>query len=87
MSANRQVAWFAKLQLTIYIMQFITTQLQLNQNNPFSTTIQFCYEYTHDVMLTSLIVIHLLKPNTWHYEDYWTLKKFKILISNTHYDC
>jgi len=28
--------------------------------------------YTHDVMLTSLIVIHSLKSNTLHYEDFWT---------------
>ncbi len=34
--------------------------LQLYQNNSFSTTMQFHYYYTHDVMLTSLIVIHLL---------------------------
>jgi hypothetical protein len=24
-------------------------------------------------MLTSLIVIHLLKSDTWHYEDFWTI--------------
>jgi hypothetical protein len=33
MSANGQVAWIAKLQLTIYMVQLITIQLQLNQNN------------------------------------------------------
>jgi hypothetical protein len=26
--------------------------LQLNQNNPFSTTMQLHYNYTYDVMLT-----------------------------------
>jgi hypothetical protein len=26
------------------------------------------YNYSHDVMLTSLIVIHLLKSKTWQYE-------------------
>jgi hypothetical protein len=43
----------AKLQLTVYT-------LQLSQNNSFSTIIQLQYNYTHDVMLMSLIVIHLL---------------------------
>jgi hypothetical protein len=55
-------------------MQLIAIQLQPSQNNSFSTTIQFHYNYTHDVMLRSLIVIHLLKSNTWHYEKIWTLK-------------
>jgi hypothetical protein len=45
------------------------------------------YYYTHDVMLKSLIVIHLLKSNTWHYEDFWTIFFFRILISIVHYDC
>jgi hypothetical protein len=45
--------------------------------NPISTTIQLHYNYTHDVMLTSLIVIHLLKFDMWHYEDLWTLKKIQ----------
>jgi len=48
----------------------VATQLQFNQNNSFSTIIQFHSNYTHDVMLTSLIVIHLLKSNMWHYEDF-----------------
>jgi hypothetical protein len=48
----------------------ITTRLQFNQNNSFSTTIQLHYNYTHDVMLKSLIIIHLLKSNTWHYENF-----------------
>jgi hypothetical protein len=73
------------LQLTIYTAQLIATQLQFNQNNSFSTTIQLHYNYTHDVMLTSLIVIHLLKYDTWHYEDFGH-KFFKILISIIHYD-
>jgi hypothetical protein len=63
------------------------TQLQLNQNNSFSTIIQLHYNYTNNVMLTSLIVIHLLKYDTLHYEDFWTLKKIEILISIIHYDC
>jgi hypothetical protein len=46
--------------------------LQFSQNNSFSTIIQFHYNYTHDVMLRSLIVIHLLKSNLWHYEDFLT---------------
>ncbi len=73
MSSNKQVARIAKLQLIIHTVQLITTQLQLGQNNYFSTTIQLHYNYTHDVMLTSLIVIHLLKFDTWHYEDFLTL--------------
>jgi len=43
------------------------TQLQLSQNNLFCT-MQLHYNCTHDVMLMLLIVIHLLKSNTWHYE-------------------
>ncbi len=57
--------------LTIYIMQLIATQLQLNQNNSFSSTMQLHYNCTHDVMLMSLIIIHLLKSYTWHYDDFW----------------
>jgi hypothetical protein len=53
-------------------MQLIATQLQFYQNNMFSITMQFHYNYTHDVMLMSLIVIHLLKYDIWHYEDFWT---------------
>jgi len=67
-SANKQVAWIAKLQLIIYTVQFIATQLQLSQNNSFSTTMQLHYNYTHDVILMLLIVIHILKFNTWHYK-------------------
>jgi hypothetical protein len=52
------------LQLTIYIVQFIAIQLQLYQNNSFSTTMQLHYDFTHDIMLMSLIVIHLLKFDT-----------------------
>jgi hypothetical protein len=48
-----------ELQLTICTMQLIVIQLQFSQNNSFSTTIQLHYNYTHDVMLVSLIVIHL----------------------------
>jgi hypothetical protein len=52
-------------------MQIIATQLQLYQNKSFSTTMHLHNNYTHDVMLTSLIVIHPLKSNTWHYENFW----------------
>jgi hypothetical protein len=58
MSVNGQDAWVAKLQLIIYMVQLIAVQLQFNQNNSFSTTIQLHYNYTHDVMLMSLIVIY-----------------------------
>jgi len=64
-SANGQVAWVVELQLTICMVQIITIQLQLCQNNSFSITMQLHYNYTHDVMLTSLIVIHLSKFNMW----------------------
>jgi len=50
----------------------LAIQLQLCQNKSFSTTMQLHYNCTYDVMLTSLIVIHLLKSNTWHYEMFWT---------------
>jgi len=53
-------------------MQLIVTQLQLSQNNSFSTTMQLHYNYTHDIILMLLIVIHILKFNTWHYEKFWT---------------
>jgi hypothetical protein len=56
----------------------IATQLQLCLNNSFSTTMQLHYNYTYDVMLTSLIVIHIKK----------NLKNFffEILNSILHYD-
>jgi hypothetical protein len=71
MSANKQVAWVVGLQLIVYTVQLIVTQLQLCQNNSFSTTMQLHHNCTHDVMLTSLIVIHPFKFNTWHYEYFW----------------
>ncbi len=55
--------------ISVYIR---CNSLQFYQTNPFSNTMQLHYNYTHDVMLTSLIVIHLLKSNIWHYEDFWT---------------
>jgi hypothetical protein len=64
-NASGQVTWIAKLQLIVYMVQFIIIQLQLNQNN-FSITMQLHYNCTHDVILTSLIVIHLLKFDTLH---------------------
>jgi hypothetical protein len=33
---------------------------------------QLHYNYTHDVMLMSLIIIHILKYDMWHYEDFGT---------------
>jgi hypothetical protein len=74
-SANEQVAWVMELQLIVYTVQLIATQLQIIYNSikkSFLTTMQLHYNYTHDVMLTSLIIIHLLKFNTWHYEYFWT---------------
>jgi hypothetical protein len=46
MSVNKQVAWIVELQLIIYMVQFIATQLQFNQNNSFSITIQLHDNYT-----------------------------------------
>jgi hypothetical protein len=63
----------------LYTVQFITTQLQLSQNNSFSTTMQFHYNYTYDVILMSIIVIHQLKYDMWHYEDFLTLLFFLII--------
>jgi hypothetical protein len=49
---------------------------------------QLHYNYNHDVMLTTLIVIHLLKYDTWHYETIWTnYFLFEILTFIIHYDC
>jgi hypothetical protein len=47
-------------------MQLIAIKFQLYENNSFLTTMPLHYNYTHDVMLTSLIVIQLLKFDTWH---------------------
>jgi len=68
------------------MVQLIVIQLQFSQNNSFPTTIELHYNYTHDVMLMSLIIIHLLKFNMWHFEKIWTFKKIKILIYIFHYD-
>jgi len=43
------------------MVQLIATPLQFNQNNSFSTIIQLNYNYTYDVILTSLIVIPFIK--------------------------
>jgi hypothetical protein len=68
MNVNGQITWIAESQFTIYTMQLlVATQLQFCQNNSFSITMELYYNCTHDVMLTSLIIIHLLKSNTWHY--------------------
>jgi hypothetical protein len=76
MNVIGQITWIAKLQRTVYMVKLIAIQLQINQNNLFSTVMQLHYNYTHDVMFTSLIVIHPLKFNMWHYEDFWTYKLF-----------
>jgi hypothetical protein len=47
-SANKQVAQVARFQFIVYMVQFIVTQLQLCQNNSFSTTMQFHYNCTHE---------------------------------------
>ncbi len=76
-SVNEQVAWVVEFQLTIYTVQLIATQLQVYQNNSFSTIMQLHYNCTHDVMLTSLIVIHLLKFYMWHYRN---ILRYKIVF-------
>jgi hypothetical protein len=76
MSAIGQVAWITKLYLIVYMVKFIAIQLRIYPNNSFLTTMQLHYNYTHDVMLASLIVIHALKIYMWHYEDFWTYKFF-----------
>jgi hypothetical protein len=47
--------------------------LQFYQNNLFSTIMQLHYKCTHDIMLALLIVIHLLKSNTCHYELFFDI--------------
>jgi hypothetical protein len=72
-----------RLQFIIYMVQLITTQLQLYRNNSFSTLMHLPYNYNHNVMLMSSF-IHPPKFNTWHYENIsWF---FKVLISIIHYD-
>jgi hypothetical protein len=61
-----------ELQIIIYMVQLIIIQLQLGQNNSFSTTMQLHFNYTHDVILTSLIINHIFKSDMSHYEDFWT---------------
>jgi hypothetical protein len=58
-----------ELQVTIYTMQLITTQLQLCRNNSFSTTMQLPYDYNHNIMLMSSF-IHPSKFNMWQYKDF-----------------
>jgi hypothetical protein len=64
-------------------------KLQFSQNNSFSTIMQLHYNCTHDVMLNSLIVIHLLQSK--HMALWKKIRHkiifFKILISILHYDC
>jgi hypothetical protein len=50
----------------------VALQLQFNQNNSFLIIMQLYYNCTNDVMMTSLIIIHLLQSNIWHYEDFLT---------------
>jgi len=71
-NANRQVA---KLQLTIYMVQLIAIKSKQFIFNYYATSLY----YTHHVILTSLIVIHTLKSNTWHYEDIWTIFLYKTI--------
>ncbi len=72
---NSNLSCIRHLQLTIYIVQLITTQLQLCCNNSFSTTMQLPYDYNHNVILMSFF-IHLSKFNTWHYDIHRPLWSF-----------
>jgi hypothetical protein len=56
----------------IYGATHSNSMAELCQNNSFLTTMQLHYIYTHNVVLMSLIVIHPLKFDMWHYEDFWT---------------
>jgi len=40
MSVNEQIAWITKLKLIVHMVQLVATQLELYQNNSFSTTMQ-----------------------------------------------
>jgi hypothetical protein len=64
-----KAAELQELQLIVYTVQLITTQLQLCHNNSLSTTMLLPYDYNHNVMLTSFS-IHPSKFNTSHYEDF-----------------
>jgi hypothetical protein len=61
-------AWWVLTTKLHELLQFIVYTVQLCQNNSFSINMQLRYNHTHDFMLTSLIVIHLLKYDTWHYK-------------------
>jgi hypothetical protein len=58
----------AKLQLIVYIMHLIVTQLQFNKKIHF----QLLFNSIINIPMKSLIVIHILKSNMWHYEKNWT---------------
>jgi hypothetical protein len=47
LSANEQVAWIAKLQLTVYMMQL---NYNFIKTTHFQTTMQLHYNCTHDVI-------------------------------------
>ncbi len=67
--ATQFLGCIGHLQLTVYMVQFIITQLWVCRNNSCSTTMQPPYEYNHNVMLMSFF-IHPSNFNTWHYEDF-----------------
>ncbi len=71
MSSNEQVAWVAKLQLTIYMVHLIAIKLQFNQNNSFSTTIQLHYDYTqcHDDIINCHPFVKIWHMALWRFLD------------------
>jgi len=68
-------------------MQLIAIQLQLCQNNSFSTTMQFHYNYNHNVMLTMPIFMHPLKFGIMKILGLKNYFLFEVLISILYYDC
>jgi hypothetical protein len=82
LSVIEQVAW-----LIIYTMQLIAIQLQLCQNNSFSTTMQFHYNYNHNVIFILPIFIHSLKFGIMKNFGSKNYFPFEVLISILYYDC
>ncbi len=70
------------LQLIVYIVQLIRTQLQLCCNNSFPTTMQFPYDYNHNVTLMSFFI----HPSNFNIIMKIFCDFFGILISIIHYD-
>jgi hypothetical protein len=83
-SAKGEVTWVIELQLIKYMMQLNVTHCNwiatLSKQFILKLLCKLHYNCTHNVMMMSSIVIHLLKYNMWH------LLIFEILIFIVHYD-